>query len=450
MTTTSTLLSIQAHRAQCSLYDTPGASALLYQLPASGMDRASRTMTPGTESSTSLANIVCPIISPTPVKSGKPSKKTRVQGSKRTRAEISQENNFMNTIGANLLFTVSKKPKVSRAPRVEKRKPDWTESKMHAQFYDAKGNFMWLKDPALRDLAEQSGWSLTAIKSVRTAASQDKKHRSRHGPEGGISPAQYEQTHALCGTDAYNLSRPQLLTEMLKIRFHNHVNKRGHGVKYKPPGVTTQYSMLKRVELLERATNSCQTEARDLAHRCPYTYISAATNFLAMELMYGAPIEAVKTTSMRLTVNDLQALDASPAQAAASGERVTRPENVIYWDESCGRTFSVAFKAMKPRGTKHVKGLAGQNGAGTKERPTTKALKQQFKFVWGCTAAGNQLPCLIGLKSEKMKEGEFEVQQLTAFTSIANSSIPPLLVVYNGKTRTFSWSFIASSSWTRT
>ncbi len=76
-------------------------------------------------------------------------------------------------------------------------------------------------------------------------------------------------------------------------------------------------------------------------------------------------------------------LGTPPAQATASRERITRPENVIYWEESCGRTFNVTFKAMKPRGIKHVKGLAGQNGAGPQMRGTTKAMKQQYKFAVG-------------------------------------------------------------------
>ncbi len=76
---------------------------------------------------------------------------------------------------------------------------------------------------------------------------------------------------------------------------------------------------------------------------------------------------------------------------------------------------------MKTKGTKHVQGLAGANGA-TKERPVTKALKQQYKFIWGCTAAGNQLPCLVGLKSKKIKQGELEIVKLPQFSSIASAT----------------------------
>ena len=82
--------------------------------------------------------------------------------------------------------------------------------------------------------------------------------------------------------------------QLLTIRYNNFVNDKGHEAKYKPPCKRTQYNMKSKLELEARATNSCQTEARDLAHRCPYTYISAATNFLAMELAYGAPVTSVQ------------------------------------------------------------------------------------------------------------------------------------------------------------
>ncbi len=73
-------------------------------------------------------------------------------------------------IGPDSLLFPMKKTKVSqkaRLPCVEKRDPEWTETKMREQFVDKKGNFNWLKD----QLAQQLGWSLTAIKSVRKKAS---------------------------------------------------------------------------------------------------------------------------------------------------------------------------------------------------------------------------------------------------------------------------------------
>jgi hypothetical protein len=87
---------------------------------------------------------------------------------------------------------------------------------------------------------------------------------------------------------------------------------------------------------------------------------------------------------------------------------------------------------MKPHGIKHVKGLAGQNGFGPQMRGTTKALKQQYKFVWGCAAAGNQLPCLVGLKSD-LNVWKESSRSFGGFHKHRQLLYPPFLVVYNGK-----------------
>ena len=431
----ATCSSYQEHRskitpgAHIDLYNVPGGASLRYAQPASALDKARGTLNSLTDVTDCLANIICPVttlLSPAPTGHAKSSKKKRVQGAKRTRAGL-------DLLGANVLFP-TKKNKVSqkaRLPRVEKRDPEWTETKMREQFVDQNGNFNWLKDPALRELAQQSGWSLTAIKSVRKKASFGRKHKSTHGPDPGVLPEHYEKTQELCSTSSFNLSKQQLNQQLLQIRFNHHVNTKGANAKYKAPCRSTQYRMLKKAKLVERAANSYQTEARDLAYRCPYTWITTAANFLAMEMMYGAPKDSMRAISHKVAAADLSSSVPVPDKAP-SLERVTRPESVIYFDESVGRTFSVSFKAMKTKGTKHVKGLAGANGA-TKERPVTKALKQQYKFIWGCTAAGNQLPCLVGLKSKKIKQGELQIVELPQFNSIANSRVPPLLVIYNEK-----------------
>jgi hypothetical protein len=142
---------------------------------------------------------------------------------------------------------------------------------MNARFRTAKGDPIWIKGDALRELQLESGWSMSALERVRTAAFNGVLHTSQHGPAGFVRRDQLEQVVNLVATDGYNLTKQQMMAEVLTICFNNHFNKHGPLKEYKAPCATTQYKMLNTMNVVERAGNMCHVEARDLAWRCPYT-----------------------------------------------------------------------------------------------------------------------------------------------------------------------------------
>ena len=159
-------------------------------------------------------------------------------------------------------------------------------------------------------------------------------------------------------------------------------------------------------------------------------FIATAANFLAMELMYGAPVFATTATTARLTLESKDAPTSPTAQPQGEYVRVTRPEHVWYYDESTASTFNVTHKVMKPKGVKHVQGVVGQNGDSS-AKPVLKTLKQQMNFIWGCNAAGRQLPSLVGMRSKKVKRGTFETCKLLRHGNIAGFTTPPMVVIYH-------------------
>jgi hypothetical protein len=303
---------------------------------------------------------------------------------------------------------------------------------MNARFRTANGDPIWIKGAALDELQRESGWSNSALKRVRKEAFKGLLHTSQHGPAGFVSKDQLEQVVKLVATDSFNLTKSQLMSEVLVMSFNNHVNKHGPHKEYKAPGATTQYKMLNTMTVVERAGNMCHVEARDLAWKCPYTFITTAANFLAMELMYGAPVFSTAATTSTLTLESINATSNANLAAQPQGEyqRVTRPEHVWYHDESTASTFNVSHKVMKPKGTKHVQGVVGRNGDSA-ATPVLKTLKQQMNFIWGCNAAGRQLPALIGLRSKKIERGTFQVARLVRHANIAGFATPPMVAIYH-------------------
>ena len=105
--------------------------------------------------------------------------------------------------------------------------------------------------------------------------------------------------------------------------------------------------------------------------KCPYTFITTAANFLAMELMYGAPVFSTAATTATLTLESINATSNAnlAAQPHCEYQRVTGAEHVWYHDESTVSTFNASHNVMKPKGTNHVQGVVGQNGDSLFSRP---------------------------------------------------------------------------------
>ena len=83
------------------------------------------------------------------------------------------------------------------------------------------------------------------------------------------------------------------------------------------------------------------------------------------------------------------------------------------------KTYGVEIKAFVPKGKRRVQG----------QKLKTRMLRQGVSFVFGCNAAGDKLPPLLGIQSKKHEKGRITLIRLDKFKHLFVGSLSPILCI---------------------
>jgi hypothetical protein len=99
------------------------------------------------------------------------------------------------------------------------------------------------------------------------------------------------------------------------------------------------------------------------------------------------------------------------------------PKTVISYDESCGKLLQISPKVVVEKGVRHVKGCKkGMKGLVT---------PQSYNFIFGCNAAGDKLPVLIGFRNKNIAIGKMKIVECRRWNNLFIGTQPCIFVFYN-------------------
>lgn len=251
-------------------------------------------------------------------------------------------------------------------------------------------------------LMKSTGWKKTSLYNAIRAAKNGTVYNDQKGRRKILDDEMLKEA-------GEKISRTPLVKSdvtacLNKMAYNKSIN---NGTSFQPLSPNTIRSCHKRMNLVERASNDCNSEARKIAAACPYTYITTAVAHAALAQLYGVP----QTATMNDSITD-----------SAAPQYVLRGENIWFYDESVGRTLEISNKVMIRKGTKHVTLQVNKC-----------PLRQQFFFIFGCNAVGEILPVLIGLKSEKIPVGKPIRIELPQFRYLFVGNSNSVVILYNPK-----------------
>ena len=327
-----------------------------------------------------------------------------------------------------LVLSPTKPNKKRKAPtRANKRKPEWTDDRMMAQFKDQNGDFQQLNHQTILQLVQLSGWSKSAIFRVQDKVKDGKTHCSKPKKPRRVPATHTEALADLCNQDENQVARDELENQLRLLAFNNHKNRFGDSKPFTPLSPSAIRAYIKEMELRERATNDMHTYARELAAACPYTFIHTAASFYALEQLYGVPsVAECPMQEVKIEYDQVGNLILPNApEIKFCEEKKLNPAHTWYFDESMGKSFKISSKVMKKKGTQHVTG----------QKLQYQGLPQGYNLIWGCRGDGKRLPALVGFRCPSLEPGDIRIVRLPMFSHLSCScgSYAPMVVFYNKK-----------------
>ena len=288
-------------------------------------------------------------------------------------------------------------------------------------FRDENGAFTATR--VTQAMADQTHWSLAALARCRTNVARDRAHNPQGGHPRRIS---LDKTKALSDLIHENgrLKRRQMDNEFRDLDFNTWSRDPNRSDKFSPPSRSTLYRRRKEGDLIDRQPQRAQTAARDFASNSQRTFIRTAVGYEVLSECFGVP-ETHSMPQITLVTNGDAVLQEKETKEQDSYSRRLRPEHVIAYDESLGITYKIGKAVMQKKGTKHVK------QKGLQAIPHAPQLQQGYNLVFGCTAAGRQLPPVVGIRSNKIKPGTYYIIDLPKFDSNFVGPAHACIVLHN-------------------